>query len=287
MIVTSYRSRAILDACLTELSRQAGADEIVVADCSPDDPTAELRSRFPKVRVLHVPTRLTVPALRWRAVPLTTGALVAAIEGRSVPSASWCADLIAAHAGWPDAPAVGGPVELKADATAFDWALYFSEFAAFAPPLAPGPAPQLSGANLSYKREALVASQDLMDQGQWEAALHERWRGQGRALVISPATVVFQNGMSGADALRMRFHYGRSYAADRFGSRRGVAMVYAVLGCLLPALITARAARHASRSGRLSRFVTALPWLVALNTAWAAGEIAGYLLGRSAEAHIY
>jgi hypothetical protein len=287
VIVTSYRSRAILDACLTELSRQPAALEIVVADCSPEDPTAELQARFPKVRVLHVADRVTVPALRWRAVPLTTGALVAAIEGRSLPSPAWCADLVAAHARWPEAPAIGGPVELKADATPFDWALYFSEFAAFAPPLAGGPAPQLSGANLSYKREALAASQDLMDQGQWEAALHERWRGQGRDLVISPATVVFQNGMRGADALAMRFHYGRSYAADRFGPRRGIAIAYALLGFLLPALITARAAGHAARSRRLSRFVTALPWLVALNTAWAAGEIAGYLLGRSAEAHIY
>jgi hypothetical protein len=237
--------------------------------------------------VLHVPRKLTVPALRWSAVPVTTGTIVAAIEGRSVPGPAWCAELVAAHARAPQAPAVGGPVALKAHATAFDWALYFAEFAAFAPPLEPGPAAQLSGANLSYKRDALVASQDLMDQGRWEAALHERWRAQGRELMMSPATVVFENGMTGGDALRMRFHYGRSYAADRFGGHRGMAIAYACAGFLLPALITARAAGHARRAGLVSRFIPALPWLVTLNTAWAAGEIAGYLFGRSAEAHIY
>lgn len=287
MIVTSYRSRAILDACLTELSRQDAAVEIVVADCSPDDPSRELQARFPHVRVLHVPHKLTVPALRWRAVPLTRGAIVAAIEGRSVPSPRWCADLAAAHARWPDAPAIGGPVELKPGAAAFDWALYFSEFAAFAPPLSEGPAAQLSGANLSYKRDALAAAQDLMDQGQWEAALHERWRAQGRALMLSDARVVFHNGMAAGDAVRMRYHYGRSYAADRFGSRRGTARVYAAIGVALPALLTLRGARHAARAGLTGRFVTALPWLVVFNTAWSIGEIAGYLFGRAPEAQIY
>jgi GT2 family glycosyltransferase len=286
VIVTSYRSRQILDACLAALSGQPAA-EIVVADCSPGDPTAELQSRYPGVRVMHVPHKLTVPALRWKAVPLTRGAIVAAIEGRSVPSPDWCADLIAAHARWPDAPAIGGPVALKPAASAFDWALYFSEFAAFAPPLPDGPSAQLSGANLSYKRDALLASRDLMDAGHWEAALHERWLARGETLVLCPAAVVFHNGMRGADALRMRYHYGRSYAADRFGARRGTALIYAALTPLLPALLTLRGAGYAARKGLTARFVAALPWLVALNTAWAMGEMAGYLFGRATDAQIF
>jgi hypothetical protein len=286
VIVTSYRSRAILDACLTALARQPAA-EIVVADCSPEDPTPELQARFPGVRVLHAPRKLTVPALRWSALPATSGEIVAAIEGRSVPSATWCADLLAAHARWPESPAIGGPVELKTGASAFDWALYFSEFAAFAPPLPTGRSRQLSGANLSYKRTALIESRDLTDRGQWEAALHERWHSQGRPLMLSEARVVFHSGMTPGDALRMRYHYGRSYAADRFAGRRGRAILYAALGPVLPALITWRAAGHASRAGLLTRFAAALPWLVALNAAWAAGEVTGYLFGRSAEAHIF
>jgi hypothetical protein len=150
-----------------------------------------------------------------------------------------------------------------------------------------GPAPQLSGANLSYKRDALDGSRDLMDAGQWEAALHERWRAQGRALMLSDAAVVFHNGMTRADAVRMRFHYGRSYAADRFGGRRGTAILYAVLGPVLLPLLLLRAARHAVRAGVMGRFAAALPWLIVLNAAWSAGEVAGYLLGRSREPHIY
>jgi hypothetical protein len=285
--VTSYRSRRILDACLTSLTRQPAAAEIVVADCSPDDPTADLQARFPGVRVMHVADKMTVPALRWRAVPLTRGDLVAAIEGRSVPSDTWCADLVAAHARVPDAPAVGGPVTLRPGAAAFDWGLYFSEFAAFAPPLPEGPSPQLSGANLSYKRAALDGSRDLMDEGLWEAALHERWRSRGEPLWLTDARVVFHNGMTRADAIRMRFHYGRSYAADRFRGRRAVAVIYVLLTPVLPALLVVRAARHATRAGLLSRFMLGLPWLAALDTAWALGEMIGYLLGRAADPEIF
>jgi hypothetical protein len=205
-----------------------------------------------------------------------------------VPSDTWCADLVAAHARAPDAPAVGGPVRLKPEASAFDWGLYFSEFAAFAPPLAEGPSPQLSGANLSYKRAALDGSRDLTDRGLWEAALHERWRSRGQRLWLSRADVVFHNGMTRADAIRMRFHYGRSYAADRFRERpRGVAIAYAFLTPLLPALLIGRAGAHAGRAGLLPAFVLGLPWLLALDTAWACGEMAGYLLGRAAEPEIF
>jgi hypothetical protein len=287
VIVTSYRSRRILDACLTALSRQSDAHDIVVSDCSPEDPSADLEARFPNVRVLHVTGKVTVPVLRWSAVPATRGDIVAAVEARCVPSETWCADLLAAHARWPDAPAVGGPVDLKPDASAFDWGLYFAEFAPFAPPLGTGPAAQLSGANLSYKRDALVASRALMEGGHWEAALHEHWRAGGRELQLSTARVVFHNGMTGGDAMRMRLHYGRSYAADRFGDRRPTAWLYAA-GCpLLPAVLTARAAAQAARKGLGRRFLMALPWVVALNVAWAAGEMAGYLFGRAREAHIY
>lgn len=286
VIVTSYRSREILDACLASLRAQPDASEIVVADCSPADPSETLRARFPGVRVFHVPDRMTVPALRWSALAFTSGDIVAAIEGRSVPAPDWCAALLRTHALCPDAPAVGGPVALKAGATIFDWGLYFCEFAPFAPSIAARALPQLSGANLSYKRAALDAARDLLDEGQWEAALHDRWHRQGRAVAMSSGAVEFHNGMSVGDAFRMRFHYGRSYAADRFRGSQ-LRWLYATAGPLLPFVLTWRAGRAAHLAGLFGRFAIALPWVAAFNAAWGTGEMAGYLLGRSAQPHIY
>ena len=286
VIVTSYRSPRILDACLASLSAQPEASEIVVADCSPVDPSDAVRARYPHVRVVHSARQLTVPALRWSALPFTSGAIIAAVEGRSVPAPDWCAELLRTHAEHPDAAAVGGPVALKPHATAFDWGLYFCEFAPFAPPIARDALPYLSGANLSYKRDALLAARDLLDEGHWETLLHDRWRREGRGFAMSSGAVEFRNGMTIADAFRMRYHYGRSYAATRF-ERGAVRWVYAAGTVVLPLLLTWRAGRAASDARLLSRFVTALPFVGAFNTAWAAGEMVGYLLGPSSRAHIY
>ena len=286
VIITSYRSRQILEACLASLSAQPDASEIVVADCSPDDPSEALRGRFPHVRVVHAPGKMTVPVLRWSALPFTSGEIVAAVEGRSVPAWDWCAELLRTHALHPDAPAVGGPVVLKPGAGTFDWGLYFCEFAPFAPPIASLALPQLSGANLSYKRAALEAARDLLDDGQWESVVHERWHRQGKAVAMSSGAVEFRNGMSVGDAFKMRFHYGRAYAASRCPGRP-LRWLYAAGAPVLPVVLTWRAARAARRAGLMARFIAALPWVAAFNTAWAAGEIVGYLVGRSARPHIY
>lgn len=286
VIVTSYNSAEILDACLASLTAQPDAADIVVADCSRTDPSQKIRARFPTVRVLHLPGPMTVPALRWSALALTRGDVVAAVEGRSVPAADWCAELVRAHERSPDAPAAGGPVTLKRQASAFDWGLYFCEFAPFAPSIASRALPQLSGANLSYKRAALEEARDLLDAGEWEAALHDRWHREGRALVMSAGAVEFRNGMSVGDAVRMRFHYGRSYAADRFhGSARR--WLHAAGSPLLPVVLTWRAGRSAFRAGMFGRLVIALAWVWVFSVAWSAGEMTGYLFGRSQRPHIY
>jgi hypothetical protein len=194
------------------------------------------------------------------------------------------------HDAHPDVPAIGGPVSLKGDATPADWGLYFCEYGMFVPPMPAGEALQLSGANLSYKRADLEAHRDLLDAGAWEASIHERWRRSGRKLWMSTATIAFENGLTRADALRMRFHYGRSYAAGRFAGA-GLPVwrrtLYALGAPLLPPLLAWRIARTVRSRGLAEPLRRAMPWLLALNTAWAAGECAGYLLGKASRPRIY
>lgn len=288
VIVTSYRSPALLDRCLTSLTRQPAVGEIVVADCSPDDPTAAVRAAFPRAKVLHFASRTSVPEMRWRAVGQTGGDVIAAVEGRCVPDAHWAAELVRAHERHPAVPAIGGPVALRAGASWFDWGLYWSEFGAFAPPLADAKARQLSGANLSYKRAALEDCRDLLDAGVWEAAVHERWLRAGRPLRTCPATVVFHNGMSHAAAFMMRFQYGRSYAAGRFGAAFGLGrLLYGIGAPVLPLVLLWRTGASAHRAARAAAFWGALPWVLALDLAWSAGELVGYLCGPSSRPHVY
>src|SRR5260370_1485446 len=174
VIVTSYGSPDSLRRCLEALVGQKEAEENMGADCSTDGPSPISSALCPSVRFISFSQRRTVPQMRWEAFRHTTGPIVAAIESRCRPASDWCAALLRAHEAWPDAPAAGGPVVCSAPASKLDQGLYVCEYGLYAPP-APGTAvQQLSGAALSYKRQALECQKDLLDAGAWETLIHER-----------------------------------------------------------------------------------------------------------------
>jgi len=287
VLVVSYNCPR-LEQCLEALVKQPEAAEIVVSDCSDVDPTAALAPRFPNVQFLHFDAKQSVPQLRWAALRRTRGTVVASLEARAVPASDWCALLVRAHEQHPEAPVIGGPIALAASESARDLGLYFCEYAPFAPPVEPGPAPDVSGANVSYKREALERAADVLDAGQWETRLHQRWRSLGQPLLLSGATVSFENTMAVATILRQRFSYGRGYAASRLTRRSWFQRVlFAAGSVLLPALLTGRIGRTLAAKGRFAEFVRALPYIVLFNTVWAAGELTGYLFGDSGAVEIY
>ena len=83
---------------------------------------------------------------------------MAAVEARCVPASDWCARIETAHAAFPEAPAIGGSVAVAEGASARDLGLYFCEYGLYVPPAQEGITRDLSGANLSYKRAALLES---------------------------------------------------------------------------------------------------------------------------------
>jgi hypothetical protein len=287
VIVISYNAPT-LERCLASLSAQQDAGEIVVADCSAEDPRPRLAGTYPRVRFLRFESKQSVPALRWAALRETSGAIVGSVEARSVPAPDWCARMLAAHREFPAAPAVGGPIEIARPAGARDLGLFLCEYGHVAPPLEPGAAAEISGANVSYKRADLEAATDVLEGGRWETELHLRWQALGRPLVLTDAAVTFENAMDLPTALRQRFAYGRGYAAARLprGARPRRAL-YAAGGLALPLVLTARLARSLAAKGRGADFRRALPWIALFSAVWSAGEIAGYALGDSKDVRIY
>lgn len=288
VVVASYNSHETLSRCLESLSRQPTAREIVVADCSLEDPAKELKARFPKVRFLHFAEPRTIPELRWEAYRHTSGEVVAATEGRCVPAADWCDALLEAHSAAPEAPAVGGPIALQAPATAFDWGVYFCEYGWHCPPPTERVVRLASGANISYKRAALDRSRDLIEAACWETQFHERWLKQGMPLRMADANVMFENRMRPGDVVRQRFHYGRGYGADRVaGAGVKVRLGYAARCPLLPVVLPLRLGRIAARRGHGRPFLRALAWVVSLSAVWAAGEMTGYLFRHAANKRVF
>jgi hypothetical protein len=284
VIVTSFNAPRALRRCLEALVAQPEAVQIVVADCSEENPIPSLEPVFPRVEFIRFETQGSVPRMRWDCVPLTTGAIVAALEARCLPEPQWCAKLLQAHSRYPAAPAVGGPVAGSPAAGGWQRALYYCEYARHAPPAVDGPVPDLSSANLSYKRTALDGAVDFLRSGQWEGALHQRWRAAGLELIACSATVAFENTMRFRDTLRQRFWYARQYAAHRTSRAK---WRYALLCPALPALLTWRTIAAARRHGLIKHLAPVLGWVTFLHTAWALGEFVGYLAGDSGQERIF
>jgi hypothetical protein len=79
----------------------------------------------------------------------------------------------------------------------------------------------------------------------------------------------------------MRFHGGRSYAADRCATISASHRVGLALGSpALPILLTWRLARTTCERRLVKEFLRSLGWSFAFNVAWSCGELTGYLRGR-------
>jgi hypothetical protein len=281
VIITSAGDDRALERCLFAIVGQRDAAEIIVADGSRTDVASAVAERFPDVRVLQPPARHTVPALRWAAVAVATGDIIACTEARMEPAPDWCAALIDGHLAWPEAPAVGGTVGLDANPSARDVALYLAEYPALIPPAEPAAVPHLTGANVAYKRAALVPHRDVLDAGQWEPILHARFLAAGRQLRLIPANAVVQNGFPAGAALAMRYHYGRQFAADRSSgwplARR---LGYALAAPFVPLILLSRLRQSLGRAPAGLWRWSALPWLLVFLSLWSAGEAVGYVAGR-------
>lgn len=282
VIVASYNSPATLEKCLQALAAQLPAEaEVLVADCSDEDPRIYFRQMIPGVRFLRFEQRLTIPELRREALKIATGKIILLTEGRLVPSHHWAASLVEAHKTHPQAPAVGGPID-HSPASPFDSAVFFCEYGQHMPPVPEGECDELSGGNVSYKRWALDLSQDLSAAAAWEPFLHRRLEQKGRRLRrASTAVVTYVNSLTAKQFLQQRFHYGRWFAAARVEDGGPLRRLASTAFCpLLPLLLTWRLGRIAGKRGRLGSFLGALLWILFFQTVWSMGEFCGYLAGR-------
>ena len=278
VIVTAYRSAETLRACVEQLLRDPDVRQILVADCSGEPPILP-------VAVRRFPSPTTVPVMRWAMLADVTEPVAACLEGRCVPETGWGAAILAAHEEWPEAPGIGGAVDVDGASGWLDTVVWFCEYAAYAPPLAEAPAAEISGAHLSYKTAALRAEADLLTAGAWETLVHLRWRGKGLALRTVSTVVAFRNGMTAGEFMRQRLHYGRGYAAARCGDSRR--WVLGLLTTALPFVLTLRTAAAARRAGRMPSFFLCLPGIFYFHAMWSAGELLGYWFGDSGDKHNY
>jgi len=279
VVVASFSGEAALRRCLESLEPQATGAEVVVATDADAGGVARLQERFPCFRFLSAPPGTSVFRLRSMGVDQASGPLVAMTEDHCTFAPGW---LDALRAGLRNGHAiVGGPVENGLASRAYDVALYLCEYAAHMPPLQDGPVPALSGVNVAYERRLLLGCRGVWQEAFYENEVHDALRDLGHGLHRSgTASVTSHLSLPVRAAAAHLFRGGRRFGRHRRAHASPALRVVLPVGALaLPALLTWRVLRvvTARRPERLAITARGLPCIVALNSAWAAGEALGYL----------
>lgn len=282
VVVASRRSRDLLEACLASLlpqCRELGA-ELVVVRPEDLDGAADLRTVDPPVRFRSAPPGSGVPELRGRGLEAARGDVVALTEDHCLAAPDWLDRLAAGHERGADV--VGGRMDNARRGALRDWGAFFAEYGFFAGDRERD-ASMLTGANVSYGPRVLGTVEAMSLDGEWENVIHAALAADGRRSRFTPDAVVYHNrSWSVADFCGDRFRHGRAYARRRLRDAGASVARWAYLAGtpLLPVLLAARIGRTVPASLR-GPFVASLPATLLFLTAWAVGELVGYLEGAS------
>lgn len=267
---------------LQSFERQDGniSYEIVVADRCNRGCRDEVR-RHPNARLIEVDQPgVTIPQLRALAIRCAQGELIGITEDHCIAPRGWLAAMVDAHAAGHQI--VGGPIQNAATRRLVDWAVFFCEYSAFEPPLPAGPGP-VPGNNITYERTLLPLIDDLLDQGVWEEEFNQRLATHGYVARVDPSAVMLHKKSFGlAEFVAQRYFYARSFAGLRVRDASAVRrVVYAGFAAtFLAPLLLQRIARNVWAKGRhRSKLIRSVPLLMLFVSAWAWGEIVGYLIG--------
>src|SRR5262249_22942752 len=146
-----------------------------------------------------------------------------------------------------------------------DWAVYFTEYNAYMPPLERGTTDDICAANCVYKRDLLIKHLPVEGSGYWEAGLNHTLLALGARFKSEPDLVVYHNGPFGFTYyLRQRFLFSRAFAGARRASvSAGFRLAYLILAPLLIPLLWMRiAARVYGKRHRVDKFVRVLPHMI-------------------------
>jgi hypothetical protein len=208
---------------------------------------------------------------------MSCGRVVAFTTGHCEVGDEWARALIAGIE--TGATGVAGALSLHPDASATDEAVFYLRYSAFLTGANGGirKAEEIPGDNAAYRRDSLDRHASSFADGFWEVDFHRRIRAEGSYLAFVPdADVRFGPSAPLGSYVRQRFAHGCFTGSWRV--QTGARSTWQVVGAapLVPFVLMARIARRVlPRPADRSRFLHAVPPLLALATAWALGEAYG------------
>ena len=254
--------------------------EVIVADCRGAENVTRLRGKFPQARFVEQAQRETVPKLRRIGVEQARGEIVAIIEEHCLAKDDWLATIAAALT--PEYVACGGPIFDFNYVRLRDWVTYFVEYNSSLPPWPDGETTFINGANLAYRREALLANFALLDHGYWEATLNPKLLAEGKKFRSVPTMTAYHRGpFDYFYYLRQRYLFSRAFSGARRGSLSAAQRAaYLLAAPLVPFLLFARmGARVLEKKCRVGKFFAASPLIFPALCVYTVGEWMGYAFG--------
>jgi len=279
VIVPAYRGAATIADCLESIGRATAGRrcEIIVVESSGDAAAQIICGRFPGVKLIQSPQRLTAGAARNRGVAEASGRLIFFTDQDCLVPADWILRL-EQHMADPAIGAAGGAVGIRDRSNRSGAAVYFLEFLRHFPNSGPAQtnANFLVGCNSVYRAAALKAVR-FPDQTLGEDVLFSyALRVNGFGVVYDPSVAVLHTNRQGWDEF---FAYNRKMgaaAADYHDLLRlwwiGPFFRAPLLAFVAPLVILPSIGLSLWRSSwsYLWQFVTLSPMCLAGNLVWAA-----------------
>lgn len=282
VIIASCVGPPYITRCLESLEgqRDQGAIEFIVVDRAGGAVAEEIQRRFPWVTLISRPAGESVPDLRRYAIEQAKAKYVAIIEEHCVASDDWIATIFR---GIEASPAVIGGVVADDDYDRLvDWAVYFTEYNAYMPPIERGQTYDVCAANCVYRRDLMLEHLPPKGSGYWEAGLNTTLLQRGERFEGNPDLVVRHTGPFGLFYyLGQRYLFSRAFAGTRRAHvSAGFRFVYLFAAPLLIPLLWARmAARIRAKKHRFGKFLLVTPIMLPVTATYVFGEWVGFLLG--------
>jgi Glycosyl transferase family 2 len=286
IVIGAQNAKGTITACLETLLQQVHSQpiEIVVVDDSTDGTTELVASQFPTITLIRSTTPRLVPHLWGVGIKQTKAPIIAITTAQCIPSAQWITNILATAASEPTAAGWGGVILPPSKLSLRDWALYFTRYSAFMPPMVAGVSPEIAGDNAVYHKAALDRCWRQSEQGFWETLFHHELHQQGENLYLAPTIEVRLGETENPwHFCQARFRHGYHYGSTR-PQTSGMVRLLRILAApfLMPFLILRIGLRIAKkRHDWILIYVLTLPWLTLFLSSWSLGEVMGYFGHRS------
>ncbi len=288
IVIASCVGPPFINRCLQSLDAQRNQAELefIVVDRAGGEIAAGIERDFPWVRLIHRPPGESVPDLRRRGIEQAQADYIAIIEEHCVAREDWIATILRCiEEGDLNQKPVAAIRGVVADANyerLMDWAVYFTEYNSYMPPLERGTTDDVCAANCVYRRDLLLRYLPEEGSGYWEAVLNKTLLDAGERFLAEPELVVYHTGPFGFGYyLWQRYLFSRAFAGvRRTNVSAAFRLVYLLAAPLMVPLLWARTASRVYRKRhRVDKFIQVLPHLVPITATYVFGEWVGFLAG--------